>query len=163
MKERTTSKILNGLVIIGIILTILTLIGTPLVLTALIKISGMKPSVPNMKWILTACIYACSAPYVIALFKLKKICKLLTGQNSFSPIISNEFKVIAICAFAEVVVYILSNIFLYVVFDFYLYAITVIPLIIVTFVAITVGFLCLLMSNIFKRAAEIKEENDLTF
>ncbi|MEW9096005.1 MAG: DUF2975 domain-containing protein [Clostridiaceae bacterium] len=163
MKERTTSKILNKLVVVGIILTILTLIGTPLALTALIKTSGMKPSVPNMKWILTACIYACAVPYVLALFKLKKICELLTGENSFSPIISKEFKVIAICAFAEAVIYILSNLFLYLVFDFYLYAITVLPLIIVTFVALTAGFLCLLMSSIFKRAAEIKEENDLTF
>ncbi len=34
MKEKISSKILNGLVIVGIILTILTLISIPLVLTA---------------------------------------------------------------------------------------------------------------------------------
>ncbi|MDU1350725.1 DUF2975 domain-containing protein [uncultured Clostridium sp.] len=88
---------------------------------------------------------------------------MLTGENSFSPIISKEFQVIAICAFAEAIIYILSNLFLYIVFDFYLYAVTIIPLIIVVFLAVTIGFLCLVMSNIFKRAAEIKEENDLTF
>ncbi|WP_461612581.1 DUF2975 domain-containing protein [Clostridium sp. Marseille-QA1073] len=163
MQERTSSKILNGLVIVGIILTILALIGTPLVLTAFLKSSTMKLSAPNIKWILTVCIYLCAVPYVIALFKLKKICRLLTGENSFSPIISKEFQVIAICAFAEAIIYILSNLFLYIVFDFYLYAVTIIPLIIVVFLAVTIGFLCLVMSNIFKRAAEIKEENDLTF
>ncbi|GAA0123288.1 hypothetical protein UT300018_26060 [Clostridium faecium] len=42
MQERTSSKILNGLVIMGIILTILALIGTPLVLTAFLKSSSMK-------------------------------------------------------------------------------------------------------------------------
>ncbi|WP_315118246.1 DUF2975 domain-containing protein [uncultured Clostridium sp.] len=163
MKERTSSKVLNGLVIAGIILTILALIGTPLTLTALLKISRMEISVPNMNWILTACIYVCAVPYLIALFKFKRICKLLTDENSFSSIISKEFQVIAICAFAEVVIYILSNLFLYVVFDFYLYAMTVIPLIIIPFIGVTAGFLCLVMSGIFKRAAEIKEENDLTF
>lgn len=163
MQEKASSKILNGLVIIGIILTILALIGIPLVLTAFFKSSSMKLSAPNIKWILTACIYLCAVPYVTALFKLKKICKLLTGENSFSPIISKEFQVIAICAFAEAIIYILSNLFLYTVFDFYLYAVTIIPLIIVVFLAVTIGFLCLVMSNIFKRAAEIKEENDLTF
>lgn len=163
MKERTSSKILNGLVIIGIILTILALIGTPLVLTAFLKSSSMKLSAPNIKWILTVCIYLCAVPYVTALFKLKKICRLLKGENSFSPIISKEFQVIAICAFVEAIIYILSNLFLYIVFDFYLYAATIMPLIIVVFLAVTIGFLCLVMSNIFKRAAEIKEENDLTF
>ncbi|MCY6957650.1 DUF2975 domain-containing protein [Clostridium brassicae] len=163
MKERTISKILNGLVIAGIILTILALIGTPLSLTALLKSSKMKLSVLNMEWILTACIYVCAVPYLIALFKLKKICKLLTSENSFSPIISKEFQVLAICAFTEAVFFILSNLFLYVVLDFYLYAMTIVPIIIMIFVAVTAGFLFLIMSIIFKRAAEIKEENDLTF
>ena len=40
---------------------------------------------------------------------------------------------------------------------------TILPLIVVIFISITVGFLFLIMSNIFKVAAEIKEENDLTF
>lgn len=163
MKDKTISKILNGLVIAGIILTILALIGTPLGLTAFLKASRMKLLFPNMEWILTAFIYACAVPYLIALFKFKKICKLLTSENSFSPIISKEFQRVAICAFVEAGIYIMSNLFLYVIFDFYLFAMTIVPLIIVIFVAVTVGFLFLIMSSIFKRAAEIKEENDLIF
>lgn len=163
MKEKISSKILNGLVIVGIILTILTLISIPLVLTAFFKTSGMKVETSNMEWILTAFIYLCAVPYLIALFKFKRICKLLTSENSFSPIISKEFQILAICAFSEACIYLLSNIFLYVLFDFYLFAMTILPLIVVIFISITVGFLFLIMSNIFKAAAEIKEENDLTF
>lgn len=163
MKEKTISKILNGLVVVGIILTILALIAVPLGLTALLKTSKIKLVISNIEWILTICIYICAIPYVIALFKLKKICKLLTGINYFSPIISKEFQVVSICAFAEAGIFALSNLFLYAVFDFYLYALTLLPLVIVIFVSITVGFLFLVMSDIFKKAAEIKEENDLTF
>ena len=137
MKEKISSKILNGLVIMGIILTILALISIPLVLTAFFKTSGMKVETSNMEWILTAFIYLCAVPYLIALFKFKRICKLLTSENSFSPIISKEFQTLAI--------------------------LSLIPLIVVIFISITVGFLFLIMSNIFKVAAEIKEENDLTF
>lgn len=159
MKEKTSSKALNGLVIVGIILTIFALIGTPLGLTALLKTSRIS----NMVWILTAFIYACAVPYLIALFKFKRVCKLLTGENSFSPFISKDFQGIAICAFTEAFIYTLSNILLYVLFDFYLFAMTILPLIVVVFVAVTLGFLFLIMSSIFKRAAEIKEENDLIF
>lgn len=105
MKEKISSKILNGLVIVGIILTILALISIPLLLTAFFKTSGMKVEISNMKWILTACIYLCAVPYLIALFKFKRICKLLTSENSFSPIISKEFQILAICAFAEACIY----------------------------------------------------------
>ncbi len=100
----------------------------------------MKLETLNMEWILTACIYLCAVPYLIALFKFKRICKLLTSENSFSPIISKEFQALAICAFSEACIYLLSNIFLYVLFDFYLFAMTIIPLIVVIFISITVGF-----------------------
>ncbi|WP_333861213.1 DUF2975 domain-containing protein [Clostridium sp.] len=107
--------------------------------------------------------YACAAPYVVPLFKLKSICKLLTEGNSFSPKIAEEFKGMAICAFSEVIIFILAELFLYFVQDFFLYAGTIIPMIVIPFVAITAGFLSLVMSNIFRKAAEIKEEMDLTF
>ncbi|WP_055669607.1 DUF2975 domain-containing protein [Desnuesiella massiliensis] len=163
MKDRISSKVLNGFVMLGIVLTILALIGTPLILTALLKVSRMELSVPNMEWILTGCIYACAIPYVVALFKLKSICGLLVGENSFSPKIAKEFKIIAICSFSEVLIFIFSELLLYFVYDFFLYAGTIIPMIVIPFIAVTAGFLSLVMSNIFKKAAEIKEEIDLTF
>lgn len=166
MKETISSKVLNGFVIAGIVLTILALIGTPLVITALLKVSRMElpvSSISNMALILTACIYACAAPYVVALFKLKSICKLLTGENSFSPKIAKEFKVIAICSFSEVVIFLLAELILWWGYNFFLYAGTVIPMIVIPFIAVTAGFLSLVMSNIFRKAAEIKEEIDLTF
>lgn len=163
MKEKISSKLLNGLVIVGIVLTILALIATPLVITALLKTSNRELLGSNMVLILTGCIYVCATPYLVALFKLKSICRLLCSQNSFSPKIAKEFQIIAICAFSEAVLFILAELFLYFDRSLFLYALTIIPSIIVPFVSITAGFLSLIMSNIFKKAAEIKEEVDLTF
>ncbi|MBU5439582.1 DUF2975 domain-containing protein [Tissierella sp. MSJ-40] len=163
MKERISSKLLNGIVIVGITLTILALIATPLVITAFLKVSNRELLGSNMVMILTGCIYICAIPYLIALFKLKSICRLLCSENSFSPEIAKEFQIIAICGFSEAVLFILAELFLYFSCDLFLYALTIIPSIIVPFVSITAGFLSLLMSKIFKKAAEIKEEVDLTF
>lgn len=163
MKEKVSSQLLNGLVVVGIILTILTLIATPLVITALLKISNRELLNSNMVMILTGCIYICAIPYLVALFKLKSICRLLCGENSFSPKISNEFQIIAICAFSEAVLFILAELFLYFFCSLFLYALTVIPSIIIPFISVAAGLLSLVMSNIFKKAAEIKEEIDLTF
>lgn len=165
MKEQTNSKILNSLIVIGITLTLIALVATPLVLTAMLKVSKTQLSIAysSMAFVLSFCIYACAVPYVIALFNLKTIYKLLTGENAFSPIVAQKFKTISTCAFAEAIIFIVANLFLFLVYDFYLYALTVIPLIIVPFVSITLGFLFLVMSTIFKKSVEIKEENDLTF
>ncbi|WP_251862556.1 DUF2975 domain-containing protein [Clostridium sp. Marseille-Q2269] len=163
MKNTVSSKLLNGFVVVGIILTILVLVGTPLGLTAVFKVSNIKVVNENMPWILTMFIYICAVPYVLALFKLKSICGLLGDENPFSLKISEEFKVIAICAFSEVILFIVSQLILCFVYDFYLYVLTILPIIIVSFISIIAGFLSIVMSNIFKKAAEIKEELDLTF
>lgn len=163
MKNTISSKLLNGFVVVGIILTILVLIGTPLGLTAVFKVSNIKVANENMPWILTMFIYICAVPYVVALFKLKSICGLLVKENPFSLKISEEFKVISVCAFTEAVLFIISQLTLYFVYDFYLYILTILPIIIVLFICIISGFLSIVMSNIFKKAAEIKEELDLTF
>lgn len=92
MQERTSSKILNGLVIMGIILTILALIGTPLVLTAFLKSSSIKLSTPNIKWILTVCIYLYAVPYVATLFKLKKFIDCLHVKIHFHQLYQKSFK-----------------------------------------------------------------------
>lgn len=163
MEKKANSKLLHSFVIAGIVLTLLVLIGTPLMLTALFKSSDVGSTVDNIEWVITGCIYACAIPYVIALFKFRKVCILLTSQSSFSPVIPQLFQQIAYCGFAVAVLYVLSNLFLYIVFDFYLYALTIIPLFVISFIAVTAGFFSLVLSNIFKRAAEIQEENDLTF
>lgn len=165
MKKSINSKILNGLIIFGIVLTIVALVGMPLVLTAALKVSGMEfdRSYSKIAISISILIYICAVPYVIALLKLKSICKALTGENSFALSIAEDFKIVGICAFVEAVTFIGANLILYFVYHIYLYALTIIPLFVVPFIAITLGFLFLTMSNVFKKASEIKEENDLTF
>lgn len=162
MKKHISSKLLNGFVIIGIIITIIALVVTPLVLTAFFKVSGFK-SPSDIAFIITGCIYVCAIPYLISLFKLKSICKLLSSENPFTLKISENFKTIGVFAFLEVFIFIGVNLFLYFAYDIFLYALTIIPLFVIPFISITAGFLAIVMSNIFRKAAEIKEENDLTF
>lgn len=164
MKQQISSKFLNGLVIAGIVLTILTLIATPLVLTALQKVSGMKASLsPNIVYAATVCIYVCGVPYLVALFKLKFISAQLFSDNPFSSKVSTAFQTIAYCAFSAAVLFLASVLILYFGFGLFLYAMTLVPSIIVPFVAVVAGLFALVISNIFKKAGEIKDENDLTF
>ncbi|MHC1748252.1 MAG: DUF2975 domain-containing protein [Cellulosilyticaceae bacterium] len=163
MKNNLNLKLLNGLVITGIALTVLALIATPLVITAAIKVSGTAQSPGSMGTVVSFCIYACAIPYLISLFKLKSICHLFSKDEPFSLKISKDFKVISICAFSEIFIFIGAELILWFGYGFYLYALTIVPLIIIPFICLTAGFMFLVLSNIFKKAAEIKEEVDLTF
>lgn len=163
MKEKTSSKLLNGLVITGIILTVLALLATPLVISALLKVFFRELVGTNAVLYLTGSIYICAIPYLVALFKLKSIGELFSSENSFSPNIAKEFHVIAICGFSEAGLFLLANLFLYFIGGLYFYALTMVPVIIVPFISITAGLLSLVMSNVFKIASEIKEEIDQTF
>ena len=158
-------KALTVLVPVGIAVTLLTLIFLPLGLTAVFKISNLElnasPSVMALR--LSICIYACAAPYLMALFKLKSVCKLLVSENPFDRKIAKEFNNISICAFSEVVVFALATLLSVFLFNLYLYAFTILSLIIVTFISVTAGFLFKVIASVFQRAAEIKEDIDLTF
>lgn len=163
MKKNVTYRLLNTLMLVGIALTLCALVGTPLVLTAFFKSSDFKPQNPHAVEITTAFIYCCAVPFVAALFRLKSICRRLCGDSAFSPKIVRGFTDIAICAFAEAVVFLGAQLIACIGFQAYMMALTVIPTFIVLFVSITAGFLALVFANIFKKAAQIKEENDLTF
>lgn len=162
MIKTISSKLLNGFVVAGIVLTIIALVCAPLVMTAFFKTLQVE-SPSDLAFVISGCIYACAISYLISLFKLKSICKLLSSENPFTIKISNHFKTIGILAFLEVFIFLLVNLFLYFTYNIFLYALTIIPLFIVPFIPITLGFLAFVMSNIFKKATEIKEENDLTF
>lgn len=158
-------KVLSILVPVGIALTLLALFILPLGLTAVLKTSDLEltvsPSV--MAFQLTTCIYACAIPYVIALFKLKSICKLLRSENPFDIKISKAFNAISVCAFSETTLFWTATLLTVFILDLYLYSFTIISVVIVTFISITAGFLFKVIAGVFQRAAEIKEENDLTF
>lgn len=161
MKKDRNSKILNSIVLLGIIITLLMLIGTPLVLTAMFK-SDKELMNSNFVSTMTVLIYACAAPYVGALVLLKKLCKLMSNKNPFSREIPILIKKIGMFAFSEVLIFNGAAIAAYYMYDVYLYALTIMPCIIVSFVSIAIGFFALVSANLFEMSIEIKEENDKT-
>ena len=76
MKKDYSSNILNSIVVIGIILTLIALLAMPLILTAMLK-SGLGIVGSSLPMNISIVIYICAAPYVIALFILKKLCKIV--------------------------------------------------------------------------------------
>lgn len=104
----------------------------------------------------------CAIPYVVSLFILKKLCKLVEINKSFSKEIPKYLKNISICAFSEIFIFNFVLLILYYFYDMYLYAITIIPSVIVSFVSLAIGFLTLVLSILFKKIIEIKDENDKT-
>ena len=156
MKKDYSSNILNSIVVIGIILTLIALLAMPLILTAMLK-SGLGIVGSSLPMNISIVIYICAAPYVIALFILKKLCKIVAIKQPFSRDIPKYLKKISICAFSEILIYNIVQ-----VLDIYLYGLTIILAIVVSFVSLAIGFLSLVLSKLFDMAIEIKEENDKT-
>ena len=161
MKKDYSSNILNSIVVIGIILTLIALLAMPLILTAMLK-SGLGIVGSSLPMNISIVIYICAAPYVIALFILKKLCKIVAIKQPFSRDITKYLKKISICAFSEILIYNIVQVLLYYIFDIYLYGLTIILAIVVSFVSLAIGFLSLVLSKLFDMAIEIKEENDKT-
>lgn len=161
MNKDFSSKILNKIVLVGIILTLLALLSMPIILTAIFKsnFSIVGSSIPTK---ISIGIYICAIPYVIALFLLRKLCKMIAINKPFSEKIPRYLKQISICAFSEILIYNAIQLVLYYVFNIYLYGLTIVLAIIVSFVSLAIGFLSLVMSKLFEMAIEIKDENDKT-
>ncbi|WP_346962213.1 DUF2975 domain-containing protein [Clostridium sp.] len=161
MKKSLNYRILNFLVFLGLFITILMLFATPLITTAFLK-SRFSLLDTNLVIKISICIYLCAVPYMIAIFNLKKICKLVTENNAFSLNIVNYLKVISFCSFSEIIIFIISATYLKHSTVFLKNALLFGPIFIVTFIGLTIGFLFLVLSQLFKIFIEIKDENDKT-
>lgn len=159
MKKDVSSKILNILVILGIMLTILALLIAPSVLSE--SFGGLSKNVVRS---ITIGLYICAIPYVTALFMLKKLCKLISINKPFSKEVPKTLKNISICAFVEIVIFNLVTIVLSFVYIYEkdMFFSTMMSSMIISFVILAIGFLSLVTSKLFKMAIEIKEENDKT-
>ena len=85
MKNSNTNTI-NIFVTAGIALTLCSLVSFPFFLS---------PAA-------VCCIYVCSVPYLMALFRLRRICITISSDNPFSEEASRDFSFISRCAFCEV-------------------------------------------------------------
>lgn len=163
-KTKTEKIVLNGLVIIGIALTVLALLGTPFIIAAVIK-AGEFSALPPYTWILTtASVYACAVPYMAALIELKLICSRIFTDKAFSLGTAKKFRNIGICAFAELLVFAVDQAVLCSTLGIYeLMGLYYLPVFVFAFVCVVAVVLAFAMGGVFKRAAVIKEENDEIF
>ncbi|WP_186785974.1 DUF2975 domain-containing protein [Paenibacillus agilis] len=164
MKNKTIAKVLNLIVLIGLSLTILSLLAAPLVFTAFAK-SGLSLSGAELDYVVNiviAVIYICAIPYVAALVDLKKVCKLIATGHPFSAKIPKCLKRISIYAASEVVLFNLITIVLFFAYDVYLYAATILPCIIISIVGVSIALLSFVFSKLYEQVVEMKEELDNT-
>ncbi|CAH2215408.1 DUF2975 domain-containing protein [Tepidibacter aestuarii] len=161
MKNNFNSKILNMIVILGISITCILLLGTGFITTAFFK-SQFSLIDHSLVISVTICIYLCAIPYIIALFGLKRLCSLVVKNNPFSMQIVKSLKVISICSFSEIIIFIGCVNYLKHSVEFFKYTVWGAPIIALTIICLTIGFLCLVLSQLFKIAIKIKEENDKT-
>ena len=157
-------KILNIFVLIGIALTLLAMAGTPLVLTASLKhYTEFMAENPHAVISLTISFYLCVLPFLMALIRLKKMCRHFTKKDFFLPEISEGFRRIAVYAFLDGIIIFAVQFAPTLLFGSFMYALTVIPAFVFPFVCVSIGLLSLVMSVIFREAAELKAENELIF
>lgn len=116
----------------------------------------------SLPLIITAGIWVCAIPYVLALIYVKKLGHQLAIKQPFSSRIPSLLEKISWCAFSEIVIFVLVQIVWIVFFDLYLYALTVIPMIVVAFVSLTIGVGALVFKKLFEQAIVMKEEHDFT-
>lgn len=161
MKNSTTSKILNIIVLLGITITCILLLGTPLIVTAFFK-NNYSILDHKLVMIVVTCIYLCGIPYLIALFNLKRLCGLIAKNNPFSNKIVKALKQISICSFSEIFIFSVCIWYLKTHIPFFENTLWIGPFIAIAFVAITIGLLALVASELFKLFINIKDENDKT-
>ncbi len=163
-KMKTEKIVLNGLVVVGIVLTVLAVLGSPFVIAAVIK-AGELSALPPYTWILTTVsVYVCAVPYMAALIELKLICSRIFTDKAFSLGTAKKFRNIGICAFAELLVFVIDQAVLCSMLGMYdLMGLYYLPVFVFVFICVVAGVLAFAMGGVFKRAAVIKEENDEIF
>lgn len=161
MKNNFIPKILNMIVILGISVTCIFYLANPLIIKALSKSHYFMIN-RELAFTISTCFYLLGVPYVTALFKLKKLCGLAVKNNPFSIESVKSLKTISMCSFSELLIIIGCEKYL----DYSVAGFKNIPLglpiIALTIICLTIGFLCIVLSQLFEIAIKIKEENDET-
>ena len=163
MIKDLNTKILKIILNIGLLITILLSIFSPFIFGAVFKVTG------NVNLVGTAIFYSviggfilCAIPYIIALFSLRNLIKLILINKSFSSKSIKILNILAICSFSELIIFILStNIIKRIFIEHFEYVLLTAPTILVSFICLTLGFMFLVLEKLFKNALELKEEIDM--
>lgn len=177
MKKNMSYKILNILLILGIVITVAALFLVPSIVPSMLSDLFKSYSIDigqgnlarfplglNIATTTSIGVYICAVPYVIALFLLKRLCTLLTMKNPFTKEVPKRFKEISICVFVEfLLVNIITALILFVyIFDKDLFFSTFMILGITSLLLLVIGLVSLTASNLFNMAIQLKDENDKT-
>lgn len=157
-----SARILNLILIIGIVITIALLIWLPFIVGAFTKVAMLNTAKNSTFLILLISGYLLGIPYVIALFKLRKLVSLTMKNEAFSKKSINILKVISVLSFLEIIIFICcTNVMKFSITEFH-DALLVGPTVVVGFICITIGLLFAILAMLFNNAREIKIENDMT-
>lgn len=158
MKNKTLWKLLNGMMLVLIVLSLLILAALPAVLSAFFKASEFHSQHPFALEIALGCLYACALPPVLALFHLKGFCAQLRAGRTFSPRTASCLRGVARCAFAEAAVVPGISLFLYLAYGVFLYALTVLPCILLPLTCLAAGLFFLALARIFASRMDLSPE-----
>ncbi|SHK05645.1 Protein of unknown function [Clostridium amylolyticum] len=161
MRKNFIPKILNAIVILGISITCILYLINPLIVKDFLK---SRYSISDYRMVITisTCIYLLGVPYIIALFKLRELCGLVVKNNPFSIESVKSLKVISMCCFSELIFIIGCEKYLDYSMEGFKYIPTGLPIAALTIICLTIGLLCIVLSQLFEIAIKIKEENDET-
>lgn len=161
MIQLRKEKLLEYLILFGITLTALALLGSPLIITAFFKSAFQILDDPVVTAVIIS-LYLCAIPYMWALINLHALAKMVADNTPFTMRSVQALKAISLSIFSEIfivfgVIYYLKHSF-----EFFRHTLVIAPLSIFTFLCIVVSLLCYLLSQLFDRARQLKEDNDLT-
>lgn len=153
MNSKTLSLILEGIMIAGMAIAAGLMIALPFILWDIIVFVNreMVYSDPgNYRWILI-CLYPALLVALVVLNEVRKIFHVVRKDTPFCETVPKGLKRVSICAFVLAVVTLAKSI--------------VIPgllTILLLFVFLLVGLCFLVLAEVFEKAVDMKNENDLT-
>lgn len=161
MIQFTKEKLLEYLILFGISLTALALLGIPLVVTAFFKSEFQLLDKPVISAVIIS-LYLCAIPYMWALINLHALAKMVAKGTPFTLKSVRALKAISLSIFSEIFLVFGVAYYLKHSFEFFKHALLIAPLSIFTFLCLVIGLLCYLLSHLFDKARQLKEDNDLT-
>ena len=148
MKRSFWLYLMNVLVILFIVFMVLTLITLPFLVDKYAELTG---KIVNNSLQIKIFLYFSAVPFTILLIMVKKLINNIFHENPFCRSSIKSLNIISICAFLDFILYAFGTAFL----------LKNLTSLILTIAAFMIGLTSLILSQIFRTAMEIKQENDL--
>ena len=149
MKRSFWLYLMNVLVIFFIVIVGFTLIALPFLIDKYIELTGKI--INNSLW-LKVFLYLTAIPFIVLLIMVKKLVNNIFYKNPFCRSSIAALNIISICAFLDSILYAFGTTFL----------LKNLISLILTIASFMIGLTGLILSQLFRTATEIKQENDLT-